>query len=296
MDLVDGLVTVVIPIYNVEPYLERCIKSVINQTYSNLEVILVDDGSPDKCPQLCDEWALRDSRIKVVHKKNAGLGMARNTGIDNATGEYICFFDSDDYVALDTIEKTYTMAKTEQLDVVCFGCTSIRNDGTIRSVSIPNSPQSIYRDDTVQKKFLPNLIAYNAETGENWNLQMSACMALFSMRMIKKVNWRFVSEREIISEDIYSILILYQYVKSVAALPEALYYYCQNMESLTQTFHQARYGRIKIFHEKCLELIETGNYDIEVRRRIYSPYLSNTIAHMKQIVMCNCTQKLKSKN
>ena len=97
-------VSVVLPIYNVEQYLERCVNSVVNQTYTNLEIILVDDGSPDNCPQMCEDWKKRDSRIKVVHKKNAGLGMARNSGIEVATGEYICFFDSDDYVKRDIID------------------------------------------------------------------------------------------------------------------------------------------------------------------------------------------------
>ena len=89
----NGLVTVVLPIYNVEKYLNRCIESVVNQTYSSLDIILVDDGSTDSCPQICDEWALKDPRIRVVHKENQGLGMARNTGIENASGEFITFVD-----------------------------------------------------------------------------------------------------------------------------------------------------------------------------------------------------------
>ena len=80
-----GVVSVVLPIYNVEKYLNRCVKSVVNQSYKNLEIILVDDGSPDNCPALCEEWAKKDNRIKVVHKKNAGLGYARNTGIENVS-------------------------------------------------------------------------------------------------------------------------------------------------------------------------------------------------------------------
>lgn len=84
-----GLVSIVLPIYNVEKYLDRCIESVVRQTYNNLEIILVDDGSPDGCPQKCDEWAKKDKRIKVIHKNNAGLGYARNTGIENASGEFL---------------------------------------------------------------------------------------------------------------------------------------------------------------------------------------------------------------
>lgn len=108
MDKKDGMsktVTVVIPIYNVEKYLNRCIESVAGQTYKNLEIILVDDESPDNCPRICEDWKNRDNRIKVIHKKNGGLGYARNIGIDCATGEYICFVDSDDYIAADMVEK-----------------------------------------------------------------------------------------------------------------------------------------------------------------------------------------------
>lgn len=89
--MTQNLVSIVIPIYKVEKYLNRCINSIVNQTYSNLEIILVDDGSPDECPKMCDEWAMKDKRIKVIHKDNQGLGMARNTGIDFATGTYIVF-------------------------------------------------------------------------------------------------------------------------------------------------------------------------------------------------------------
>ena len=101
----NPLVSVVVPIYNVEAYLDRCISSVVLQTYSNLEIILVDDGSPDRCPQICDDWARRDCRIKVIHKENAGLGMARNTGIEHATGSYVYFLDSDDYMSLRRLKR-----------------------------------------------------------------------------------------------------------------------------------------------------------------------------------------------
>ena len=96
--------SIVLPIYNVERYLQRCLDSVLGQTYKNYEVIMVDDGSTDNCPAICDNYAARDTRIKVIHKQNAGLGMARNTGIENATGDYICFFDSDDFVATNLLE------------------------------------------------------------------------------------------------------------------------------------------------------------------------------------------------
>ena len=91
-------VSVIIPVYKVEEYLERCVQSVLNQTLKDIEIVLVDDGSPDNCPKMCDEFAKKDSRIKVVHKNNEGLGKARNSGLEVATGEYVAFVDSDDYV------------------------------------------------------------------------------------------------------------------------------------------------------------------------------------------------------
>ena len=97
------LVSVIIPVYKVEDYLDRCIQSIIDQTYKKLEIILVDDGSPDGCPQKCDAWEANDGRIRVLHKENAGPGMARNTGLDAASGAYITFVDADDYLASDAI-------------------------------------------------------------------------------------------------------------------------------------------------------------------------------------------------
>lgn len=104
-------ISVIIPIYNVEKYLNKCVESVVNQTYKNLEIILVDDGSPDKCPQICEEWAKKDNRIKVIHKQNGGLSDARNYGINKSSGDYLIFIDSDDYISLDCIEILYNSLK-----------------------------------------------------------------------------------------------------------------------------------------------------------------------------------------
>ena len=100
----DEKISVIIPIYKVEKYLNRCVESVVNQSYQNLEIILVDDGSPDNCPKMCDDWAEKDNRIKVIHKENGGLSDARNAGLKVAMGEYISFVDSDDWIAKDFYE------------------------------------------------------------------------------------------------------------------------------------------------------------------------------------------------
>ena len=103
----SDLISIVIPVYKAEQYLDQCISSVVNQSYRNLEIILVDDGSPDQCGKLCDEWAEKDKRIRVIHKENGGLSDARNAGLDIASGEYIGFVDSDDFVHPEMYQRLY---------------------------------------------------------------------------------------------------------------------------------------------------------------------------------------------
>lgn len=114
----NPLVSIIVPIYKVEPYLRRCLDSIVNQTYTNLEIILVDDGSPDGCPQICDEYAAKDKRIVVIHKENGGLSDARNAGLDICKGEYIFFIDSDDWIKTDTIEFLYKITQDKKSNIV----------------------------------------------------------------------------------------------------------------------------------------------------------------------------------
>ena len=121
------LVSVIVPVYRVEPYLKKCIESIINQTYKNLEIILVDDGSPDNCPQICDEYAKKDPRIKVIHKKNGGVSSARNAGIDEAKGEYLCFCDSDDLYHENYVQKMVEAAKLSGEKFITCGLLKIQD-------------------------------------------------------------------------------------------------------------------------------------------------------------------------
>ncbi len=122
------LISIIVPVYKVEKYLKRCIDSIINQTYKNLEIILVDDGSPDNCGQICDEYAEKDSRIKVIHKENHGVSAARNTGIDIAAGEYLGFVDSDDWIEKDMYELLYYAIKKHSVKMSCAGRYSVNQN------------------------------------------------------------------------------------------------------------------------------------------------------------------------
>lgn len=125
------LISIVLPIYNVENYIEKCMESVLNQTYKNIEIILVDDGSPDNCPIICDQYVKEDNRVKVVHKENGGLSDARNAGIKVANGDYITFIDSDDYVDKDYVEFLYNTIEETDADIAIGGHRVIYDSGKI---------------------------------------------------------------------------------------------------------------------------------------------------------------------
>ena len=131
----EPLISIIVPVYNAEQYLEKCVNSIINQTYTNLEIILVDDGSPDNCGTICDEWAKKDSRIKVIHEKNSGQSIARNAGLDNATGEYVGFIDSDDTVEPEMFEDLYNAI--DGVDLAICGHSLVYED-KVESVSTGN--------------------------------------------------------------------------------------------------------------------------------------------------------------
>lgn len=278
----SALVTVVVPVYNVERYLDRCVQSIVNQTYTNLEIILVDDGSPDRCPEMCDEWARKDPRIRVIHKQNAGLGFARNTGIENATGDYICFVDSDDYIDHAMVGECCELAESEQADLVCFGHYNVQPNGQVTGSHIPAAPKTIYEGEEVRKKLIPKMVAYDAKTGENWDMILSACTFMISMRRVREAEWRFVSEREIISEDFYSMLALFQYVRKVMIHAKPYYFYVVNPASLSRTYRRGRWEKLKRLAQAMNELGRKMNCNIETE--VATMILGQLMAVLRQVV------------
>lgn len=135
----NPLVSVIIPVYKVEKYLDKCVKSVLSQTYQNLEVILVDDGSPDGCPRLCDEYELKDQRVRTIHKPNGGLSDARNIGMKSSTGECLLFVDSDDWIENNLVEMAIHAMSEYRVDIVSFSANVIENDVIVRQEFMPYS-------------------------------------------------------------------------------------------------------------------------------------------------------------
>lgn len=277
-----GLVTVVLPIYNVEKYLDECIGSIVGQTYSDLEIILIDDGSTDSSPRICDDWAERDSRIRVVHKENQGQGIARNVGIEMSNGEYICFFDSDDYIELSAIEKLYALASNEKSDIVVFGLNSVDQERTLLATFPPKVAKKTYSGEEVLNDFFPEFLAPDPNGDGSRSFYMSSCLLMYSTELIKRANWKYVSEREIISEDVYSLIALFKYVNKVSILPEALYNYRQNDASFSHVYRADRYEKIRFFYTECVDLARRLGYEYTIEHRVSKPYLAYTISTLKQ--------------
>lgn len=282
----NPLITIVVPVYNAEKYLNRCIESIVNQTYRNSEIILVDDGSPDKCPQMCDQWAEKDSRIKVIHKENAGAGMARNTGIEEACGRYILFVDSDDYIDLKTIEKCVAELLKTQSDVVMFGRFSAFADGTVKETPVVTD-EYYFSGNRVIDDILSGLFVHERGIG------ISSCNKIYSLQLIKEKNIKFKSEREILSEDAIFNLELFAYVKAVAIIPESFYYYFKNEASFSRTYKKDLQKLNNAFLEKCIFLCEKYGYKSQTINRIRARYHIYAFAGMKQIEACDFSKKQK---
>ena len=144
------LISIVVPVYKVEPYLDKCISSIVNQTYKNLEIILVDDGSPDNCPAMCDAWAEKDNRIRVIHKPNGGLSDARNAGMYVATGELMAFVDSDDWIAPDMYEQLYRRLTEDGSDIAACGVQMVWGDNTLPRMLTRPGNRILSRDEAMQ--------------------------------------------------------------------------------------------------------------------------------------------------
>lgn len=252
--MVSPKLSIIIPIYNVEKYLDRCLQSVCNQTLQDIEIILVDDESPDKCPQMCDEYAWKDSRVKVVHKKNGGLGFARNSGLEVATGEYVTFLDSDDFVDLYTYEHLYTITKMYNLDVLYYKFKRFINECEVIQEG-PINEIAKY-ENVVVKDLMLDIIASEPTSKVDHKIQCSSCTAIYRTEIIKSNKVCFHSERELISEDLIFNLDFLKYAYLAAFNNGVHYHYRVNPTSLTSTI---RIDRI----EKNYQLYEYINNHID---------------------------------
>ena len=224
-------ISVIVPIYKVEKYLNKCIDSIINQTYKNLEIILVDDGSPDDCGKICDEYAKKDSRIKVIHKENGGLSSARNSGLDIATGNYIGFVDSDDWIDIDMYETMMKYAISQKADIIRCGIHIHENGKIFDEV---NSDIDLNKDMDVKIK---ELIDGGILQGAAWN------------KLYKKFFFDDIRYDETIfrNEDSLASYYILKKAKKVIAIKECKYNYLIRQGSIIMSgLNLASFDMIRI--------------------------------------------------
>ena len=154
----QDIISVIVPVYKVEKYLDRCVSSITGQTYKNLEIILVDDGSPDRCPQMCDEWAEHDSRIRVVHKENGGLSDARNAGLKIAAGQYISFIDSDDWIESEMYERMVRAMNRDKSDIAACSVRMVWEAGSHTQILIQTPDYVLGRKEAQKALLQENLL------------------------------------------------------------------------------------------------------------------------------------------
>lgn len=245
------LISVIVPIYNVENYLDKCIKSIINQAYSNLEIILVNDGSTDSCLEKCEEWKKKDKRIVVINKKNGGLSSARNAGLDICKGNYIVFIDSDDYIHPEMIEKLYNNSKKYNSDV------SICNY-YIDDEKNTYSNKGDYKDFIVSenKKYDYLYNKYQIMTIIAWN-------KIYKREIFE--NLRYPNGK--IHEDEYIIFDVLERAKVISYMSEPLYYYLQRSGSITNKFNIKRFDVIDALNIRIEKFKENKNYALVLKSK-----------------------------
>lgn len=247
----NKMISVIVPVYNVEKYLNQCIGSIVSQTFTNLEIILVDDGSTDSSGSICEKWMQKDSRIKVLHKKNEGLGYARNSGLEVAHGEYATFIDSDDTISKNMIRNLMDGIRKNNSELCIGGYNRINEEGKLLYKKAYFD--KFYEYDDVKNSLLPKLIG--ALPDKHDSIKMSVWNVLFSMQVIKKNKLRFVSEKDYMSEDIIWDINYLTRINRAQLISFSDYNYRVRNGSLTT---QMSYDKERLRKVKELYLYELG--------------------------------------
>ena len=237
------LVSVVVSVYNIERYIENCILSLVAQTYKNIEIILVDDGSKDHSNAICNSWAKKDSRVKVIQKNNGGLSDARNAGIKVAKGKYICFVDADDYVEKRMIELSLKSITEKEADVVVYSNYSITSSGKKIANNLSFSKKNyLGKQDIIE--YFNECLGTLPKQRSDYDIGFSPWGRMIKREIITANDISFKSERELIYEDLMFLLDLTPCLKRITILNRPLYDYCENSGSLTRKSDTTRFKRI----------------------------------------------------
>lgn len=263
-------ISIIVPVYNVEKYLKRCVNSILNQTYSNIEVILVDDGSKDSSGKICDEYSGLDHRVKVIHKENEGLGFARNSGLEMATGDFVSFIDGDDSIADDHIEKMIKTLEDTGADTCLAGHTKVYADRKVEHINV--CAGKVFEGEEVKNEILTRMVGSNPD-GSDY-IEMSACMVLLSKKIIDEYNIRFHSEREFISEDLIFDFDYYPKSQKTVVIDDVGYHYYDNEGSLTTKYNPERFEKQKKMTREVIRRAQKNEIYEKCEQRILNTFVS----------------------
>ena len=240
--------SIIIPVYRVEDTLDRCVESVLKQDYDDMEIILVDDGSPDNCPQKCDDWSRKDSRIRVIHKANGGLSDARNAGLDIAQGDYISFVDSDDFISLSTYGPLMnTLSRRPEIDILEYP--------VIVNFRSPKQHKLDFTEETVYD----NISDYWYK-GQAY-LHSYACNKIYRSSLFEEIRY----PKGIVFEDIHTLPKLLKRANTIMTSGKGLYYYSQNPSGITAT---ADGNALRMLLQPHVEIIK----DSKLRDTLFQTY------------------------
>ncbi len=269
------LITIIVPVYNVEKYLNECVDSLLNQTYKNIEIILVDDGSKDESGKICDAYVLLDNRIKVIHKQNEGLGFARNTGLQVARGKFVTFIDSDDKADIDLIEKLYSGICLSDSDTCIGGFKRISKEGSVCFEE--KYDETIFDGEEVYNELFARMLGSAPDKHDA--VRMSVWNVMYSMDIIQKYNIKFPSERKLISEDIIWDSEYYKFAKRVVVINSTAYNYRITPGSLTQKYKSDMLEKICVLYNVMYSKIAGDKSKIS---RLQRQFFVNLRACIKQ--------------
>ena len=280
-------VSIIIPVYNVEQYLHRCVDSLRNQTLQDIEIILVDDSSTDSSLAICRELEKEDPRIKVLHKVNEGAGKARNAALQVATGTYIGFVDSDDYVLPEMFETLYEKAEKYNSDLVMSGVLFV--DGNMFSEAGQCSSKRYFDEDThfqtreELEKLRMGIVGATPRDADDSKYGMSIWKNLFRHEVIKANGLTFESEREKLSEDALFMMDYVSCISKATGIKEAFYNYCRNGASISKSYKKDRFEKSLVFVRE----VEKRLHDIAPE--VYRVYLYRFWQAMCRVV---CAQEI----
>ncbi len=226
--------SVIVPVYKVESYLPGCIESVLNQTFSDFELILVDDGSPDRCPGICDAYKENDSRIKVIHKQNGGLASARKAGIKIAEGDYVFNLDSDDLIENDTLEYAHSVIKNTNCEIVSFAYRWVKNGNTV-SITDDGLKEGLYNGGKIEKYIYPKLLMDKSMNHVSYYLSGKAIKRELLLPCQTGVN-----EKISLGEDFCCVVPCYLNAESVFISKKPAYLYTVRGDSLSKEFNSGQ--------------------------------------------------------